>query len=131
MTTARRAIVEALVNAPGHTTAEELSGMVQRDYPDVHLTTVYRFLDHLEDMGVVDHVHLGHGRAIYHLAEQGHHHLVCEACGEVVEVPDEVFEELSAELLRHYGFAVRPHHFAVVGRCRRCREGATGRTSRS
>ena len=120
LTTPRRAIVEALVRAGGHVTADELADAVQKDYPEVHLTTVYRFLDTLEKLGLVDHVHLGHGRAVYHLAGDAHHHLVCEDCGDVVEVPDETFAELGTELLREYGFTVRPRHFAVVGRCRRC-----------
>lgn len=131
LTTARRAIVDALVGASGHVTAEELAAAVQRSFPDVHLTTVYRFLDTLESLGIVDHVHLGHGRAVYHLADEAHHHLVCETCGAVVEVPDELFDDLGAELLAAYGFAVRPRHFAVVGRCRRCRPAVTARTSRS
>lgn len=120
LTTARRAIVDALVGAPGHVTAEELAATVQKIHPDVHLTTVYRFLDALEELGVVDHVHLGHGRAVYHLADETHHHLVCETCGMVVEVPEQLFDELGRTLLAGYGFTVRARHFAVVGQCRRC-----------
>jgi Fe2+ or Zn2+ uptake regulation protein len=71
-------------------------------------------------MGVVDHVHLGHGRAVYHLADEPHQHLVCEVCGTVIEVPDATFAELAAALRRRYGFTIRPNHFAVLGRCRTC-----------
>lgn len=121
LTSARRAIVDALVGASDHVTAEQLAAAVQQHRPDVHLTTVYRFLDALETLGLVDHVHLGHGRAVYHLADEAHHHLVCEECGVVVEVPDEVFTALGHELMARYGFEARPHHFAVVGRCESCR----------
>ena len=65
VTTARRALVTALVQAKGHVTADDLAVLVQKAQPDVHLSTIYRSLDALERIGVVDHVHLGHGRAVY------------------------------------------------------------------
>jgi Fe2+ or Zn2+ uptake regulation protein len=117
ITTARRALVTALVEADDHVTADDLAATVHAAHPDVHRSTIYRSLDALEHLGVVDHVHLGHGRAVYHLTDRPHHHLVCEECGRVVEVPDALFEELSTTLLRDYGFAIRPRHFAVLGRC--------------
>lgn len=120
ITPARRALVGALLESSGHVTAEDLAELVQRSHPDVHQSTIYRTLDALEELGIVDHVHLGHGRAVYHLADDPHQHLVCEACGHVVEVPDEVFTPLSAHLLRDFGFTLRPNHFAVLGRCAVC-----------
>ncbi len=123
LTSARRAIITALLSARGHITADELTGAVQQAHPDVHLTTIYRCLDTLEELGVVDHVHLGHGRAVYHLTDENHQHLVCEACGTVVEVPDATFADLAGRLRAEYGFAIRPHHFAVLGRCRECLSG--------
>ena len=124
VTSARRALLAALVDAEDHhLSAHDLSAAVQRAVPDVHLSTIYRSLDSLEELGLVDHVHFGHGRAIYHLADEPHQHLVCEVCGAVVEVPDDVFAELESTLRRAYGFAIRPHHFAVIGRCRLCANG--------
>jgi len=93
---------------------------VQAAQPDVHSTTIYRCLEALEELDVVDHVHLGHGRAVYHLTDQPHQHLVCEGCGLVVEVPDEQFAALRADLRDRYAFTIRPNHFAVLGRCERC-----------
>ncbi|MGH9189593.1 MAG: Fur family transcriptional regulator [Acidimicrobiales bacterium] len=122
LTATRRAIVTAIVGTRSHVTADELAEAVRVDHPDLHLTTVYRCLDTLERLGVVDHVHLGHGRAVYHLADEVHQHLVCEVCEAVVEVPSAVFEELAGQLRAAYGFAIRPHHFAVVGRCAACGE---------
>lgn len=121
VTAARREVIAALVEADGHVTADDLAASVQRALPDVHRSTVYRTLRALERLGVVDHVHLGHGRAVYHLADDPHQHLVCEVCGAVVEVPDGLFAPLAAELEAGYGFRIRPKHFAVLGRCRRCR----------
>lgn len=120
MTTVRRALLSAMVAAEGHVTADDLADRVRSEHPDVHLSTIYRTLDSLERLGLVDHVHLGHGRAVYHLADEPHQHLVCEVCGAVTEVPDAIFEPLAAELRLRYGFTIRPSHFAVLGRCRRC-----------
>ena len=126
VTAARRAVVGALVGAGGHVTAEELAAAVQANDPDVHLSTVYRTLDALEQLGVVDHVHLGHGPAVYHLTEEAHHHLACEACGAVIEVPANVFAPVTRRLATDYGFVIDRHHFAVVGRCAACaRAGGT------
>jgi len=120
VTTGRRAILEAFLGIGGHVTAEALTACVQLTQPDVHESTVYRFLDELERLGVVDHVHLGHGPAVYHLASDAHHHLVCDRCGTVVEVPEAVFADLRSRLESDFGFTLQPRHFAVTGRCADC-----------
>jgi Fur family ferric uptake transcriptional regulator len=120
VTTSRRAILETFLGMGGHVTAEALTARVQEAQPDVHESTVYRFLDDLEGLGVVDHVHLGHGPAVYHLASDAHHHLVCDSCGAVVEVPEVLFAELRGRLVQDFGFVLQPRHFAVTGRCRAC-----------
>jgi Fe2+ or Zn2+ uptake regulation protein len=120
VTVARRALVEALLGADAHVTADDLAGRVQAVHPEVHRSTVYRTLDALEGLGVVVHSHLGHGGGVYHLADERHQHLVCEGCGAVVEVPDEVFTPLARTVQRRYGFTIEPGHFALVGRCAAC-----------
>jgi Fur family ferric uptake transcriptional regulator len=133
VTVARRAILTAMVAADTHVTAEDLAATVHGAHPEVHLSTVYRSLESLERLGLVDHVHLGHGRAVFHLADDPHQHLVCEVCGAVIEVPDSTFADLGGELLGGYGFTIRPNHFAVLGRCRSCasqaQPGGNGNTS--
>ncbi len=89
--------------------------------PDVHLSTVYRHLEELERLGVVDRARGSHGPATYHLTLAEHGHLVCEECGSVTEVPGEVFSGLAAAARDGYGFEVSPRHYAVSGRCAGCR----------
>jgi Fur family transcriptional regulator, ferric uptake regulator len=121
VTTTRRVIVDALLNAPDHhVTAQALAERVQASHPDIHPSTVYRTLDTLADLGVVEHTHLGHGAAVYHLTGEPHQHLVCELCGAVVEVPLRVFTPVVQELRATYGFDVHAEHVALVGRCRDC-----------
>jgi Fur family transcriptional regulator, ferric uptake regulator len=86
-TAARRAIVEALVESGSHITAEDLASRARARTPSVNLSTVYRTLEALEELGIVDHVHFGHGRAVYHPANEDHHHLVCERCDRVQTLP--------------------------------------------
>lgn len=120
VTTARRALLTALAEAGDHRSAEELAAEVGRVHPDVHRATIYRTLETLRRLGVVEHTHLGHGPAVYHLADEVHQHLVCEDCGAVVEVAPGVFRPLERTLKRDYGFTVSSRHFAVVGLCQHC-----------
>jgi Fur family transcriptional regulator, ferric uptake regulator len=120
VTSSRRLLLHALFDTPRHRTAEELAEEVQRKAPDTHLSTIYRNLDELENLGVISHAHLGHGPAVYHLATEVHAHLVCERCGKSFEAPDELFKSLSKSVQSRYGFAINPHHFAILGLCENC-----------
>jgi len=119
-TTARRLLLGALVASDGHRTAEELAEHVRRQAPDINLSTIYRNLDELERLRVVDRTHLGHGPATYHLASAAHGHLVCEHCGKITEVPGTMFDDLAAAARQGYGFTVDPQRFAVIGLCADC-----------
>jgi Fe2+ or Zn2+ uptake regulation protein len=120
MTTARRVLLSCLLDGGSHRTAEDLAADAQAITPDVHLSTIYRNLEELEHLGVVEHVHLGHGPAIYHLATEHHGHFVCEDCGRVFEAPDELFAGLGKLALDRAGLTIKPHHFAVLGTCDAC-----------
>jgi Fe2+ or Zn2+ uptake regulation protein len=121
VTSSRRLLLHALFDTPRDRTAEELAAEVQAKAPDVNLSTIYRNLDELERLGVIVHAHLAHGPATYHLAALAHGHLVCEDCGAIIEAPGEVFTALSQIVESEYGFEIHPYHFAVPGRCERCR----------
>ncbi len=129
VTSARRAILRALLDDQGHPTAEKLTAEVQLRQPDVHESTVYRFLDELERLGVIDHVHLGHGAAVYHFADDPHHHLVCEGCGLVVEMPAKTLEEFQGLVRRDLQFEMALRHFALPGRCTACSASAGAKGS--
>ncbi|MDQ6796817.1 MAG: transcriptional repressor [Actinomycetota bacterium] len=127
VTVGRRAVVEALLAAENHLSADDLASIVQHAHPGLHRATVYRSLDALETAGLVEHVHLGHGRSVYHLADDLHQHLVCETCGSVEEAPADLLAAVARRLRRDQGFVMRPYHFAVLGRCRRCTDAAAAR----
>jgi Fe2+ or Zn2+ uptake regulation protein len=121
-TAARRATITALLEAPrNHLSSEDIIRKVRSQQPEVAESTVYRALAALEDLGVVEHVHLGHGPSTYHLTGQAHQHLVCGLCGKVVEVPDSEFAGIAERLSAGYGFEIDLRHFAILGRCHQCR----------
>jgi Fur family transcriptional regulator, ferric uptake regulator len=119
-TVARRLILTLLFSDPKHHTAEEIAAAVQAQAPEVHLSTIYRNLEELERIGVVEHVHLGHGPATYHVAPSTHGHLVCQECGVVTEIDDDSFGPFAESIRDNHGFFVDLHHFALLGRCARC-----------
>jgi Fur family ferric uptake transcriptional regulator len=120
VTSSRRLLLRALFDSADHHTAEELAAEVQREAPDIHLSTIYRNLDELERLGVIVHAHLGHGPATYHLAASAHGHFVCEECGKMIEAPDALFVGLARAAKAQFGFVIDPHHFGMLGRCADC-----------
>ena len=125
-TATRRAIIGVLLGeGHGHFSADDVVQLVKVSHPDIAESTVYRTLLALEDLGVVEHVHLGHGPSTYHVAPDTHQHLACTRCGAVIEVPDEVFTDLADRLQAGYGFRLRPHHFALLGECHDCHQDVT------
>jgi len=109
------------VRALGHSTPEEIAGAVQAQSESVNLSTVYRTLDLLEELGLVTHTHLGHGAPTYHPADEADHvHLVCTQCGAVQSVPADVVLDLAGSLRARHGFEVDVAHIAMHGRCADC-----------
>ncbi len=119
-TPARRLLLDALFECRDHRCAEALAANVHAQAPDIHLSTIYRNLEELEQLGVIDSTRLGSGPVTYHLASATHGHLVCEKCGSMTEVPTDMFEDLIRTARTGYGFTVNPHRFAVTGRCGDC-----------
>jgi Fur family ferric uptake transcriptional regulator len=120
LTPQRQLVLEA-VGALGHGTPDEISAAVRRTAPSVNISTVYRTLELLEELGLVQHTHLGHGAPTYSIpSDEDHVHLVCRDCGGVdeaeVSLVDDVVRRLSAER----GFTVDVGHFAVFGQCSAC-----------
>ena len=123
VTRPRRAVCEVIAASHGiHLTAaaiHERAGTNGTPHPD--LSTIYRTLDVLEDAGLVYHSHMGHGPAVYHLAdEQPHQHLICRSCGRTVSIRDRDLAEITREITELTGFTVEAEHFALSGLCRDC-----------
>jgi Fur family transcriptional regulator, ferric uptake regulator len=109
-----RAVLDALFAADGPVSAEELAG------DDLELTSVYRNLERLQALGVVTHLHAGHGPGLYGLAREGREYLVCERCHRVTSVPREELAPVRDYLRERFGHEARFGHFPVHGYCRDC-----------
>lgn len=120
--TPQRQLVLDAVRRLGHSTPESLATEVQRTAPSVNITTVYRTLELLEQLGLVRHTHLDHGAPTYHPAEHEHIHLVCRACNAVIEQSTDLVADLVAKLADEQGFAADVGHITIFGRCQECQE---------
>ena len=119
--TPQRELVLKAVRSLGHATPEEVAEEVRKTHPGINLSTVYRNLETLENVGFVQHAHLGHGGLKYHASEQEiHAHLNCEKCGTIIEVPIEATAPLTQALIDGYGFHTDLSHLAIAGRCESC-----------
>lgn len=124
ITTPRRLIIGALARIDAHPTVEQISTEIETSAPGMHLSTIYRTLETLADLGVVTHVHLGHGTTAYHLttaaSRQNHVHAECQACGRVIDFPPDVMNPVRRKLDDLAGFTLHPHHVALSGTCQDC-----------
>lgn len=114
--TPQREQVFNAVRSLGHATPEQIHEAV----PDVDLTTIYRTLEVLEQIGVIKHAHLGHGAPAYRPADDDHIHVVCHTCGNVVDAPPDLVDALAGRLRTERGFVLDRSHFTVFGQCRDC-----------
>src|SRR3954466_11677210 len=120
LTPQRQLVLEA-VGSLGHATPEEIVATVRKTAAAVNISTVYRTLELLEELGLVQHTHLGHGAPTYSIpSDDDHVHLVCRDCGGVDEVESSVVDEVVRRLSAERGFSVDVGHFAVFGVCRAC-----------
>jgi len=121
--TPQRELVLDAVTTLGHATPEEVCAEVRRTASGVNISTVYRTLELLEELGLVRHAHLGHGAPSYHPAgHDSHLHLVCRDCQKITEIDVDVAAELVGRLQAEHGFDTDVEHFAIYGRCRSCTE---------
>jgi len=126
VTPQRQLVLEAVARLD-HATPEEIGAQVQQTARGVNISTIYRTLELLEQIGMVTHTHLGHGAPRYHLAAEAEHvHLVCAQCGRITQVPPEAVAPLVSALDERYGFQTDVGHLTVFGRCESCRAGAPG-----
>jgi len=121
VSTARRLMLEALYATEEPMTAEQVAEGL-RDAPRSDLASVYRNLERLEEIGLVRHVHLGHGPGLYVRAGQApREYLVCDLCGRVATVEPHELDEVRAVIARSLGWAARFTHFPISGLCPECR----------
>ncbi|HHY28645.1 MULTISPECIES: Fur family transcriptional regulator [Desulfitobacterium] len=125
LTPQRQTILKAfLENEDQHLSAEDTFMMVKHNYPDIGLATVYRTLDLLAELGILQKNDFGDGRSRYEFNrkdEHHHHHLICIKCGDVSEFDDDLLESLEAEIEKRNGYQVVDHDLKFYGYCNKCK----------
>jgi len=122
LTPQREMILLAMHECAGHVTAEEVHARVQEQNPCVDISTVYRNLDLLRDLGLVTQTDLGDGALRYEMCfgREPHHHLICLQCQEIIDLPDDVLDPVRQRIRTEYGYEPRMDHFALYGTCPAC-----------
>jgi Fur family ferric uptake transcriptional regulator len=123
LTPQRQQVLDA-VEALGHASPEQIVDAVSGGGgAPMALSTVYRSLEALQELGLVTHTHVDHRVPSYHLTTHATHvHVVCRECGSVQEAPTSVAEDLVARLDDRLGFDADVTHAAIHGLCRSCRK---------
>ena len=129
VTMQRILVLEALSSCPdGHLTAEEIYNLVKAAYPEIGLATIYRTIQLLWELRLIDRISLDDGFVRYEIREvmenkskHHHHHLICKQCGKVASFQDDLLEELEEKIQRTMRFTVSDHEVKLYGFCEECR----------
>jgi Fur family ferric uptake transcriptional regulator len=122
--TPQRTLIWEVVRGCGrHMTAEEIAVEVHEKFPEVNLSTVYRTLELLVGLDLVGETRLGTSRTYYEVApEPVHHHFVCESCGAVGHIADDLLDPLYGSLRDEQGFQATSSRTTVFGLCKGCQD---------
>jgi Fur family ferric uptake transcriptional regulator len=119
--TPQRELVLRAVDDLGHATPDEVLSKVREQSAAVNISTVYRTLELLEELGLVRHTHLTDRTPTYHSKTTPDHvHLVCRGCGSVLEATMDEFVPMTDALRGRHGFTADVGHLTVFGRCADC-----------
>ena len=122
LTPQRMMVLDVLHKADYHISAEEIFQQVKAVYPYANISTVYRTLELLKKLDLITEIDMGDGCIRYHLLEKGHHHhLICNKCGKVIDLPESLLLELTKKLEDKYQFQADIKHLALFGICSDCR----------
>lgn len=127
LTPQREATVRVLLEREeDHLSAEDVYLLVKEKAPEIGLATVYRTLELLSELKIVDKINFGDGVSRYDLRKEGakhfHHHLVCIECGSVEEIENDLLEDVEKIVQTEWGFQVKDHRLTFHGICKNCQE---------
>jgi Fe2+ or Zn2+ uptake regulation protein len=120
--TAQRLLLLGLLHdCEGHASADDLYHLAQKRDPRLNLSTVYRTLNKLKEVGLVHELHLDQEYRHYELATKGaHHHLICQGCGKILEIRCFLVDEMLSHIEAEHDFKVTESQMEFVGYCVDC-----------
>jgi Fur family transcriptional regulator, ferric uptake regulator len=122
LSASRRLVLEGLFAAGRPATAEEIASGMYGRLPRCDLASVYRNLETLEQLGLVRHMHLGHGPGLYAPAADDDEYVACERCGRSEAVSRDVLHHVREAVREAVGYEPRFGHFPLTGLCPSCKE---------
>ncbi|AEN87717.1 Ferric uptake regulator-like protein [Priestia megaterium WSH-002] len=127
LTPQREATVRVLLeHEEDHLSAEDVYLLVKEKSPEIGLATVYRTLELLTELKIVDKINFGDGVSRYDLRQEGaahfHHHLVCMECGSVDEIQEDLLEDVEEIVEKRWNFKIKDHRLTFHGICHRCQD---------
>lgn len=128
MTVQRQTVLQIFLDHPGeHLSAEDVYGILRDGKKDFGLATVYRSLELLSGLGILQKMDFGDGCSRYEINTADpkvhhHHHLICKECNKVIEVEEDLLDDLEQAIFEENGFKVTDHQVKFIGICRECRE---------
>lgn len=121
VTDQRQVILDAICEADGHTSVGEIYYRAKKLDNGINRSTIYRGLDVLVELGIVNVAEDVNGEKVYELVrEQPHHHLICRTCGQDIEIENSVIEEFYQHLQTQYNYKVEMDHLIIFGVCPKC-----------
>ncbi|WP_047979987.1 ferric iron uptake transcriptional regulator [Ornithinibacillus contaminans] len=134
LTPQREATVRVLLEREAdHLSAEDIYLLVKEIAPEIGLATVYRTLELLSELKIIDKINFGDGVSRYDLRKEGaehfHHHLVCIECGSVEEIMEDLLGDVEKLIESDWGFKVQDHRLTFHGLCKVCQKAAVETTS--
>jgi len=122
ITPPRLAVLEVILQEGEHLNPNEILDRAQALHPGLGRATVYRTLEVLTQLCIVRPIYVGESGPMYIRAEGGHHHLVCSACGRIIDFDQCVAEEMVQELRERFDFEITSHLLEFYGLCATCRK---------
>ena len=121
LTEARRAVVDVIQKSTRALTPLEVFDMARKKYRALGLVSVYRTLEKLEELHIVQRVHQPHGCQAFISASQRHEHLMlCQSCGQVTFFEGDDLEALIKSISKKTGYQIREHWLQLFGLCQAC-----------
>ena len=122
LTGARRAVVEIIAESPRALTPLEVFDSARGAHPELGLVSVYRTLEKLEELHLIQRVHQPEGCQAFVSANQGHQHmLLCQKCGKVTFFEGDDLENLISVISGKTGYKIQEHWLQLFGLCDKCR----------
>lgn len=128
MTPQRQIVLQIFLDHPGeHLSAEDVHGILRDNRTEIGLATVYRSLELLSGLGILQKLEFGDGCSRYEVNDKDpkahhHHHLICIKCNKVIEFEEDLLDNLENDIAEKSGFKIHDHQVKFFGICKECQE---------